>query len=333
MVYIHGIGHFHPENVIDNPFLESLDIGTNDAWILERVGIKTRRTVLSLDYIRETHNRDPRAANEASDFTDAQTTAFAAKVALERAGLQASDIGMVVAGGCSTQWALPAEACRISAELGIDVPSFDLNSGCSTFGAILNNFNSMKPEATPDYILVCNPEASTRVMSYDDRNTAVLFGDCSTAAVVSLKHPALARVVRSSIASDPKGWAKAVVPMGGYFGQDGKAVQGFAIRRTVSTYKELVRDFSDEMKNRLYFIGHQANRLMLEGVCRYTKVDDAHHLFNVDSRGNCASAGAPSALSQNWDKLTDGDDLAMVVVGAGLTWASLHIQFGDRADA
>ena len=327
MLYIHGIGHFHPENVIDNALLEELDIGTNDAWIVERVGIRTRRTVLPIEYIRETRNIDPMAAMEASVYTDAEMTAKAAKMALERAGLQLSDIGMVISGGCSTQWALPAEACRIANELGIDVPSVDLNSGCSTFGAICHFVGSMRADAMPDYILVCTAESSTRVMSYEDRNTAVLFGDCCTAAVVSLKHPARARVVYSSIASDPKGWDKATVRAGGYFAQDGKAVQGFAIRRTVREFKALRKHWGDDAPNRPYFIGHQANLLVLEGVCRYIEVDDDRHLKNVAEFGNCASSGAPSVMSQNWDRFDDGDDLAMVIVGAGLTWATLHIQF------
>ena len=97
MLQIHGVGHFHPENVIDNAFLESLDIGTNDEWILERVGIRERRTVLSLDYIRDTRNADPRAAYEASRYTNAQTAARASRMALERAGLEPGDIGMVIA--------------------------------------------------------------------------------------------------------------------------------------------------------------------------------------------------------------------------------------------
>ncbi len=327
MLYIHGIGHFHPENVIDNALLEQLDIGTNNDWIIERVGIRTRRTVLPLEYIRETHNRDPMAAMDASMYTDAEMTARAANQALDRAGLQVSDIGMVIAGGCSTQWALPAEACRIANELGIEVPSVDLNSGCSTFGAICHFLRSMKPEAMPDYVLVCTAESSTRVMSYDDRNSAVLFGDCCTAAVVSLKHSAPARVIYSSIASDPSGWAKATVRAGGYFAQEGKAVQGFAIRRTVRQYKELRKHWGDNAPKAPYFIGHQANLLMLEGVTRYIEIDDAHHLRNVDEYGNCASSGAPSVLSQNWDKLEQGDDLAMIIVGAGLTWATLHFQF------
>ena len=62
MLHLHGLGHFHPENEISNAFLEELDIGTTDQWILERVGVRVRRTTLPLDYIRTTRNRDPRAA-------------------------------------------------------------------------------------------------------------------------------------------------------------------------------------------------------------------------------------------------------------------------------
>ncbi len=65
MLHLHALGHYHPGNVIDNAFLEGLGIDTNDAWIMERVGIRSRHTVLPLDYIRSTRNRDPRAAIEA----------------------------------------------------------------------------------------------------------------------------------------------------------------------------------------------------------------------------------------------------------------------------
>ncbi|MEQ9322036.1 MAG: hypothetical protein RIF41_22900, partial [Polyangiaceae bacterium] len=65
MLHLLGLGHFHPENVLDNTFFESLDIGTTEEWILTRVGIHTRRTVLPLDYLRQTKNADPRAAEEA----------------------------------------------------------------------------------------------------------------------------------------------------------------------------------------------------------------------------------------------------------------------------
>ena len=72
-LHLHGLGHFHPENEITNRFLEELDIGTTDDWILERVGIRSRRTSLPLDYLRTTRNRDPRAAAEAALYSHAET--------------------------------------------------------------------------------------------------------------------------------------------------------------------------------------------------------------------------------------------------------------------
>ena len=79
-LYLHGLGHFHPENEITNRFLEELDIGTDDDWILERVGIRSRRTMRPLDYIREARNRDPREALEAAEVSNAQTAAAAAQM-------------------------------------------------------------------------------------------------------------------------------------------------------------------------------------------------------------------------------------------------------------
>jgi 3-oxoacyl-[acyl-carrier-protein] synthase-3 len=118
-----GLGHWHPDAVLDNAFFEALGLETNDEWIVERVGIQTRRTVLDLDYIRTTANADPRLAAGASSATNAQAGAAAARVALERAGITAADVGLVWAGGCSPQQTIPAEACTIAAELGINAPS------------------------------------------------------------------------------------------------------------------------------------------------------------------------------------------------------------------
>ncbi len=84
-VFVHGVGHFHPENVIDNRFLSSLEIGSDEQWILDRVGIKSRRTVLPLDYIATTKNASPDQASRVSMYSNAETGAKAARLALERA--------------------------------------------------------------------------------------------------------------------------------------------------------------------------------------------------------------------------------------------------------
>ena len=118
MVYLHGLGHFHPENVITNRFLADLDIGTTEDWIMERVGIETRRTILPLDYLRETKNADPRATCEARLYSNAQMGARAARMALERAGLSVDDIGMVISGSSVPEFLTPSEAATVAGELG-----------------------------------------------------------------------------------------------------------------------------------------------------------------------------------------------------------------------
>jgi 3-oxoacyl-[acyl-carrier-protein] synthase-3 len=329
MLFIHGLGHFHPENVISNAFLESLDIGTDDAWILERVGIRARRTVLPLDYIRATRNADPRAAAEAAVHDNADTGARAARLALQRAGLGPEQIGLVLSGSCAPDCAIPAEAARIAAGLGIAAPAFDVASACSSFGAQLHLLASMRPEALPDFVLLVQPENTTRVVDYNDRANCVLWGDGTAAAVVSARVPARMAVDQTSLASNPAGWDKVVIPRTGHFRQDGRAVQTFAIKTT----RELVNGIKarSARPERLAFVGHQANLLMLEAVCRFSAIDPARHFHNVVDFGNTGAAGAPSILSMRWDDWQDGDEIAVAVVGSGLSWSGLRVQVGGAA--
>lgn len=325
MIYIHGIGHFHPSNVIDNQFLEKLDIGTSDAWILERVGIRERHTVLSLDYISETYNQNPQAIGSHIQFTNAQTGAKAARMALEQANLQVQDIGMVIAGGCLPQYSMPADACAISAELGITAPAFDLNSACSTFAAHMHLFNNMQVESLPDYILMVISENVTRSINFRDRTTAVLWGDGTVAVVVSKKIKSRVLISHTILDSNPATWNKVVIPIGGYFQQEGSTVQKFAIKTTITILEQL-QDLGAVKTNQHYFIGHQANLKMLESVCRIANIPEHKHLYNVDRFGNCGAAGAPSVLSQNWFHFKTGDTIIIVVVGAGFTWGGMIIQ-------
>ena len=176
MLYLHGMGHFYPENVITNEFLEELDIGSSSEWILERVGIRTRRTCLPLDYIRQTKNREPREAVEAALYGNTYTGTAAARMAIERSGLKAEDIGMIISGSSAPDHSAPAESSSIAAELGIEVPCFDMTSACSTYGMQVHFLNSMKPEAIPPFVLIVNPENFTRVVDYSKRNDAALLG-------------------------------------------------------------------------------------------------------------------------------------------------------------
>ncbi|MCC6334450.1 MAG: ketoacyl-ACP synthase III [Myxococcales bacterium] len=327
MLYLHSLGHFHPENVIDNQFLESLDIGTDDEWILERVGIRQRRTVLPLDFIRSSRNADLAAAQEAALYSNVETARRAALMALERAKLGPSDIGMVVAGGCAPEMQIPSEAARVANALGIEAPAFDVNSACSSFGAQLHLLAQMT--ALPRFVLVVNPENTTRVVDYRDRANAVLWGDGTSAAIVSTQVRARLAVTRTLLESSPAGCALVTVPRFGHFAQEGSQVQRFAIKTTLACLERLLpgaRARVARTGGRVRFVGHQANGMMLDSVAKRAGVDAADHFRNVEDFGNTGAAGAPSVLSQRWGELGAGDSVVLVVVGSGLTWAALELE-------
>jgi 3-oxoacyl-[acyl-carrier-protein] synthase-3 len=329
MLYLHAMGHFNPENVISNKFLEDLDIGTSNEWILERVGIVNRRTVLPLDYIRKTKNADFRAAFEARLYKNAQMAAAAARMALVRASLKREDIGMVIAGSSSPDNIAPAESSAVAAELGIEVPCLDMNSACSSFGMQINFLSKMQTDALPPYVLMVDSETLTKSVNYADRSTAVLFGDGSAAAIVSTKVPSRAAFGHCDFGSRPSAWEKVGIDWKWRFYQDGNAVQGFAIRKTTEGVKHLKSIFAAEAK-RFIFIGHQANLSMLQTVCERTGIASENSWYNVDQFGNTGCCGAPSVLSAHWDEIQPGDRVALSIVGAGLSWAHLMLKVENK---
>jgi len=329
-LYLHGVGHFHPDIEITNRFLEELDIGTSESWIVERVGIHSRRTTLPLDYIRSTRNRDPRAASEAAVYDTAELGRRAAERALERAGIGPEDVGLVLAGGCASDLSTPAEACEIAGRLGVDAPALDVGSACTSFLAQLSLLSKMRAEALPEFVLLVVQEAMTRSVCYDDRSTAVLFGDAAAAAVVSSRAPAAARVVHADIASDPSAADKVRIPRLGHFVQEGRAVQLFAIRKSLEALARLESARGEDGRP-LHLVGHQANLRVLQAVCERAGVGAERHHTNVAHYGNTGAASAPSVLSQAWDRFRPGDDVALVGVGAGLTWGGALVRFEAAA--
>jgi 3-oxoacyl-[acyl-carrier-protein] synthase-3 len=328
-IFLHGLGHAHPENEITNRFLEELDIGTDDDWILERVGIRSRRTVLPLDYIRRTRNRDPRAALGAARESQAELGARAADMALERAGITRADLGLVIGGNSVGDTnTCPAVGCNVACALGVEVPAFDVGSACTSFYVHLYVMSLMQPDKLPDYVLLVAPETLTTTVDYDDRATAVLWGDGAAAAVISTRHAAPGRIVGNSVDSSPSGGDRVVVPRGGHFVQQGRAVQMFGIKRMTRCVKQLREQYEVDGRD-FHFVGHQANLRMLETVRAQCEIEPERHHTNVEWYGNTAAAGAASVVSMLWDKWTEVDDVAVAGVGAGLTWASYLLRFGN----
>jgi 3-oxoacyl-[acyl-carrier-protein] synthase-3 len=329
-LWLHGLGHFHPENEITNRFLEELGIGTSDAWILERVGIRSRRTCLALDYIRATRNRDLRAASEASAYTTAELGARAAALAIARAGIEPARIGLVVSGSSAPDSLSPADACNVARLLGLEVPAFDVNSACTSLLAQIHLLHMMDPARLPDFVLLVAPDSLTKTVDYGDRASAVLWGDAGAAAVVSTRVPGRARILGTTLGSRPSGGEKVVVPRTAFFAQDGRTVQAFAIRQTIECFERL-RAAHARGDRELHFVGHQANLRMLENVCQRCEIPPERHHTNVEWYGNTGAASSATVVSMNWEKWQPRDDVAVVGVGAGLTWAGYWLRFGDAA--
>lgn len=329
LIYIHSIGHYHPENMIDNQFLEDLEIETSHEWIMERVGIHSRRTILSLDYIKNTKNINPQESNKFACYTNAQTARFATEMALSRAGLTKDKIGMIISGSCTPMSICPAEACTIASELEIDVPAFDLNSACSTVIAQMNLLNQMDANALPDYILITIPENNTRFINYADRSASVLWGDCSVAMIVSLKIASKFKITETIFESAPTQFQKVSFPIMDHFRQDGRTVQTFAIKKTVGIINYFKNKLGMKNFSNCYFIGHQANKMMLDSICNLAEISSDKHLYNVDEYGNCGAAGAISVFSMNLSKFKANDQIIVGIVGAGLSWGGMLIEVSE----
>jgi 3-oxoacyl-[acyl-carrier-protein] synthase-3 len=185
----------------------------------------------------------------------------------------------------------------------------------------------MAPAALPEFILLVTPENTTRITDFSDRSSAILFGDATSAAVVSTKVPGRARAVFTTFGATPSGADEVVIPRTGHFYQHGSAVQRFAIKQMTVLLEQIRDRLDEERKGKLIYVGHQANLTMLESVCRRAQIPAENHFHNIVEYGNQAAAGAPVVVSQNWDRFQPGDVVALVVVGSGLSWASIQIEF------
>ena len=233
-VHLHGLGHAHPEPEITNRFLESLEIGTDDAWILERVGIRSRRTVLPLDYIRTTRNRDPRAALEAATESNATLGARAARLALERAGIAAlrhrsRDRGQLgrrherARRGLQHRGRARHGGARVRRELGVHellrAALRDVDDG-SGAAARLDPARRRPRRSPPRSTTTTAPRPCSGATRRPRRSCR-------------LRHPGRATVLSNELASSPAAREKVLIPRGGHFRQEGRAVQMFGIKRMV----------------------------------------------------------------------------------------------------
>lgn len=328
-----GLGAAYPGRLVTNDDL-SLEMDTSDAWIYPRTGIHARRFCTA----------------EESAVTLAIEAAGKALAEAESQGVPASDIGAIVVASMSADLATPSIAAILQRELRLpEVPALDINAACSGFIYGLEVARSLAAVSGRRYALVVGTEQLSRLLSMEDRSTAILFGDGAGAAVIECTETAgnreeAAPYVRlfGSRGSD------VILAPGVYTGayeareetnaetvcidhmlMDGKEVFMFACDIIPRIIGGLLEQSGETMEGIDHVVCHQANARIIRHVYRAMHWPAEKFFMNMEKLGNTSAASIPTALydMQQQGRLQRGERLILAGFGGGLTWGGCILSY------
>lgn len=325
MAHLMGFGRYAPERVITNDdWAEWVD--TTDEWITQRTGIERRRF----------------AADDESTMTLAVA---AAERAMKDADLGAGAIDEIIVATDTPELMTPDTAALVQHQLGCrNIPAYDLGgSGCAGFVQALDVARS-RISFEPKNILVIGVELISRMISLEDRATAVLFGD-GAGAVVAGPKPSRAQVL-DVVAGTEGGHAEILtlaaggtrnpfnretLDSGDYnrLVMDGRKVFVEAVRRMSEASLEVLDRIGRQASDVALVIPHQANIRIIDAVRKQLGLDEDRVYVNVHEYGNTGSATVPFALSEATEsgRIRKGDLVLLTAFGAGFHWAAAALQF------
>jgi 3-oxoacyl-[acyl-carrier-protein] synthase-3 len=304
-----GTGRYLPEKVVSNKDLE-LTIDTSDQWIQERTGIAQRHVA---------------AEGERSSHMGLA----AALQALEMAEVSADEIDLIVVGTTTPDKSFPSTACLIQKQLGTSGPAaFDVQAACSGFIYALDLADRQIRTGAASKALVIGAEKLSKLVNWDDRGTAVLFGDGAGAVVLSASQEegVLATHIHSEGEFEDLLY---VCTEDGFIKMDGNAV----FRKAVSKFDEMARemmanhDLDDAEID--WLVPHQANLRIIKAAAKKVGLPMERVIVTVDQHANTSSASIPLALDTavRDGRIKKGDLLLMEAFGAGFTWGSALVRF------
>jgi 3-oxoacyl-[acyl-carrier-protein] synthase-3 len=317
---IAGIGSFLPEKVVSNKDLEKI-METSDEWIQERTGIKRRHI-----------------AGEGE--TTGSMGLEAAKRAMEMAGVSAADIGLIILATATPDKVFPSTACIIQRRLGVKgCPAFDVHAACSGFLYGLDLANRYVQTGGAQKALVIGSETLSRITNWEDRGTAVLFGDGAGAVVLeACDEPG---ILSTHIHANGEYEELLHVQQGVSIGYDitrkGEAfieMNGNAVfKRAVATFDEIARETIADLDGHIddidWFVPHQANMRIIKAAAKKIGLPMERVIATVAEHANTSSASIPLALDQavRDGHIKRGDTLLLAAFGAGFTWGSAMLKF------
>lgn len=318
-------GHAVPKRILTNAEFPAMGIDTSDEWIRERTGISQR------------HISGP-------DETLTSISTEAARLAMQRAGVTASELDAIILGTASPDRLLPSTAVEVQAALGASrAVAFDLDAACSGWLYSIQVAEGLLATGGYETILVIGGEQLSRIVNWKDRNTCVLFGDGAGATI--LKKSTKGRGILSAyMRSDgtladllhrPKGGGTS--PISAEIIEAGTHLLTMAGREV---FKNAVRSMADASDRALdgaklsatdidLMIPHQANIRIIEATAKHAGIPMEKVFVNVDRFGNTSAASIPIALSEAHEKglIKDGTTVMFVAFGAGFTWGSMVVRF------
>lgn len=322
-IEIIGFGSYLPPLVVTNDDLSKI-IDTSDEWIESRTGIKQRRI------------------SEGEDTS--MIAAKAAKLALERANINAQDIDLIVLATVTPDTFTPSVACLVQKEIGAkNAMAFDINAACSGFVYGLQVAYSMM-ECNKGFkkALVIGAETLSKMLNWEDRSTCVLFGDGAGAVILSNeendKKKSLAFYSRSEGEKGDALYAGALDVINPYVSEitekhkkvtmNGKEVFKFASSAIVECINKVLEQSNLTLEDIDYIVPHQANVRIIEYAAKKMKVNLEKFYLNVDKMSNTSSASIPIALNEMFEKnmLSNGEKIILVGFGGGLTCGAVLIE-------
>ena len=323
-VEIVSTGRYLPDHVMTNREIESI-VQTSDEWIFERTGIRERRIA-------------------PPEMTAAYMGAASARIAMERAGVTADDVDLLIVSTATPDRFLPATACDVQALIGAsNAVAFDVIGACTGFIYALTVAEGHLATGRAQVALVVATEKMSSIVDWEDRTTCVLFGDGAGAAVLR-ESDGERGILGTHHQSDGKLGDLLYRPAGGVaipmdetvlrdrshlIRMAGREVFKHAVRAMANSAKEALERTGWGLNDVDLVFPHQANIRIIKATARYAGLPMEKVFVNVDRYGNMSSATIPVAMDEAIEegRLKPGMKLLLVAFGAGLTWGAMAVRW------
>jgi 3-oxoacyl-[acyl-carrier-protein] synthase III len=303
-----GLGRCLPEKVLTNQDLEKM-VDTNDEWIRTRTGIEERRI--------------------AADDKDTSDLAYEAAVqALEDANIKPEEIGLILVATVTPDHPFPSISCMLQERLGAkNAAAMDVSAACAGFMYGVITAKQFIESDSYKYVLVVGAEKLSKVTDWNDRNTAVLFGDGAGAVVMGRVSEGRG-ILSFELGADGTGGKH--LYQDEYIIMNGREVFKFAVRQMAESSVHVIEKAGLSKEDVDFLIPHQANIRIMEASRQRLDLPEEKMAKTIHKYGNTSSASIPMAMAEELEagKFKDDDVIVMVGFGGGLTWGAICMRWG-----